>query len=757
MFWCAAIRRSSTGAAFVAACVAVIAGVTPPLAAAAETIAFDRDVMAVLSKAGCNQGACHGNFNGKGGLKLSLRGENPAADYATLSRDQLGRRANVLDPDASLLLAKPTLAVAHEGGRRFDRESPEYAILRDWIAAGMPPSPSDRPALEALEVAPRDVVLVEPHDSVSLSAEAVFADGTRRDVRRLACYDPSSPVAAVSLDGVVRRQQFGDATILVRYLGKQASVRVSFVPARSDYVWRPQPARTQFDLDVFAQLQTLRQNPAPLAADATFVRRAFLDLLGIIPTADEARAFIADQTPDKRARLIDALLARPEFADRFALKWADLLRGEEKQLDERGVAVFHTWIRRSIAEGKPLDQFVRELVTADGSTYQNPPANFYRALRNPIARGEAAAQVFLGTRLQCAKCHNHPFERWTQDDYYRWAAVFARIDYKIIENKRRDDLDKHEFNGEQQVLFVDKGAVEYPNTDRSAQPKFLGGGNLGGAMNDADGRARAAALADWLPRDDNRLFVQVQANRVWRQVIGVGIVEPVDDFRASNPPTNPALLASVSRELVAADFDLRTLVRRIANSHVYQAASTFDAAAHPHVGDETHFARAAIRRLEAEQIFDAIHQALDVPQAWPDVPPGTRAGQLPGVASVTKKRQRAAADDFLKAFGKPSRQLVCECERSDETTLAQTFALASGEVLHDALADNRGQLARWAAGDGPIPAIVDELYWTTLGREPTPIEQQACHAAIFTADDRLSALQDIAWALLNAKEFVFRH
>lgn len=751
------MRRSSTAATcFAAICAALCVAGTTSLAAA-EPVAFDRDVMAVLSKAGCNQGACHGNFNGKGGLKLSLRGENPAADYATLSRDQRGRRANALEPDASLLLAKPTLAVAHEGGRRFDRESPEYAILRNWIAAGMPPSPAELPALAALEIAPRETVLVEPHDSVSLTVEAVFADGTRRDVRRLACYEPSSPVAAVSLDGIVRRGQFGDATILVRYLGKQAAARVSFVPARGDFAWRPQPAHTQFDLDVFAQLQTLRENPAPLADDATFVRRAFLDLLGVLPTADEARQFVADPTPDKRARLVDALLARPEFADRFALKWADLLRGEEKQLDERGVAIYHAWIRRSIAESKPLDRFVRELVTADGSTYQNPPANFYRALRDPIARGEAAAQVFLGTRLQCAKCHNHPFERWTQDDYYRWAAVFARIDYKIVENKRRDDLDKHEFNGEQQVLFVDKGKVEYPNSGEAARPKFLGGDEPGEQYVDADGRQRTAALAEWLTRDDNRLFVEVQANRVWRQVIGVGIVEPVDDFRASNPPTNPALLASVSRELVAADFDLRSLVRRIAGSHVYQAASTFDAATNPHVGDEAHFARAAIRRLEAEQLFDAIHQALDVPQAWPDVPPGTRAGQLPGVASVTKKRQRAAADDFLKAFGKPSRQLVCECERSDETTLAQTLALASGEALHDALSDSRGQLARWAAGDVPIPAIIDELYWTTLGRKPTPEEQRACHAAIFTAQDRTAALQDIAWALVNSKEFVFRH
>ena len=728
---------------------------------AAEPVSFDRDVMAVLSKAGCNQGACHGNQHGKGGFKLSLRGQDPSADFATLSRDQLGRRASVLAPDDSLLLAKPTMAVAHEGGRRFGRPSPEYAILRDWIAGGMTRSPEDEAELVSLEVSPRDVVLVEPNDAVSLAVEAVFADGTRRDVRRLACYEPSSSVAMVSVDGTIGRQQFGDATVLVRYLHRQASVRVSFVPARPEFAWRPQPARTQFDADVYGQLQSLRQNPAPAAGDATFVRRAFLDLTGILPTADEARAFVADGAPDKRERLVDALVARPEFADRFALKWADLLRGEEKQLDERGVAVYHGWIRQSINEGKPLDAFVRELVTAAGSTYENPPANFYRALRDPIQRGEATAQVFLGTRLQCAKCHNHPFERWTQDDYYRWAAVFARIDYKILKNERRDKLDKHEFNGEQLVRFVDSGDVKYPDASvgdgGKALPRFLGGDDPGDRFADADGERRTAALAEWLADENNRLFVHVQANRVWRQVMGVGIVEPVDDFRSSNPPTNPALLASVARELVAGGFDLRNVVRRIANSHVYRAAAVFDETAHPYVGDEAHFARAAVRRLEAEQLFDAIHQVLDVPQEWPNVPIGTRSGQLPGVASVAKKRGREAVDDFLKTFGKPSRQLVCECERSDETTLAQTFALVSGEVLHDALGDDRGRIARWAAGDMPVPELIDRWYWTALGRPPTAAEQQACQAVLFTAEDRRAALEDIAWAVLNAKDFLFRH
>jgi hypothetical protein len=369
-----------------------------------------------------------------------------------------------------------------------------------------------------------------------------------------------------------------------------------------------------------------------------------------------------------------------------------------------------------------------------------------------VARGEAAAQVFLGTRLQCAKCHNHPFERWTQDDYYRWAALFARIDYKIVKNDRRDDLDKHEFIGEQLVLFAEKGEVAFPRGG-DAPPKLLGGAELSGA----DCRQRLTALAEWMTRPDNALVVNVQANRIWRQVTGVGIVEPVDDFRASNPPTNPALLAAVARELSASGFDLKHVVRRITASHAYQAASVFDPQEHRHVGEARSFARAAVRRLSAEQMLDAICLALDVPLDMENVAPGTRAGQAPGVAAMMRKRRRDPAAEFLRTFGKPARLLVCECERGEETTLAQTFALTSGEVIHRAISHKHGRLARWAGSDMPLPALIDQWYWAALGRGPTAEEQQACHAVFATSASRREALEDIAWATLNAKEFVFRH
>ncbi len=366
----------------------------------AADVSFARDVMAVLSKAGCNLGTCHGNQFGKGGFKLSLRGENPAADFLTLTHEQVGRRVNTVQAESSLLLLKPTMSVPHEGGKRFDVDSPEYDLLRRWIAAGMPPASREEPALQALEVTPLEQFLVEPADSVRLHSIAKFADGTMRDVTRLACFDSSQPIVSISVDGLVRRERFGEVTVVVRYLDQQVPVRLAFLPARPGFVAKAPPPANIVDEQVFAKLHLLRMNPSNICDDTTFLRRASFDLLGIPPTATEARNFAQDQRLDKRQRLIDELLTRPEFADFWALKWADLLRVEEKTLDRKGGATFHAWIRDSLATNKPLDVFVRELIAARGSTYEHPPANFYRAMRDPITRAETVAQVFLGSRLQ---------------------------------------------------------------------------------------------------------------------------------------------------------------------------------------------------------------------------------------------------------------------------------------------------------------------------------------------------------------------
>src|SRR5256884_2583093 len=459
------------------------------------TVSFRNDVMAVLSKAGCSAGTCHGNKNGKGGFKLSLRGQDPDVDYLTLTRDLFGRRIDPMEPQQSLILLKPTTQVAHEGGLRFKKDSEEYEILSRWIAQGMPNDLASAPKLERIVVTPQEKVLVEPATEVQLRVQARFTDGATRDITSIAVYEPANSLAKVSHDGLVQRQGTGETTVLVRYLHCQEPVRLAFVPARPGFVWKNPPVNNYIDEQIFAKLRTLRMNPSELCSDAVFLRRAYLDLLGILPTAEEARAFVNQSARSsrrkeahfskseignpnseigKRARLIDQLLERPEFADFWALKWADLLRVEAHSLDQKGVQNFHHWIRQSIAENKPLDQFVRELITARGSTYSSPTANFYRPNRDPATRAKAAAQVFLGTRLQCAECHNHPFDRWTQDDYYDWADLFPRVKYKVIENKREISSDEHEWNGEQIVFVAREGSMKKPHSAQDAQPRFLG-------------------------------------------------------------------------------------------------------------------------------------------------------------------------------------------------------------------------------------------------------------------------------------------
>ncbi|HXT59068.1 MAG TPA: DUF1549 and DUF1553 domain-containing protein, partial [Pirellulales bacterium] len=509
-------------------------------------------------------------------------------------------------------------------------------------------------------------------------------------------------------------------------------------------------AANYVDQHVFAKLRSLRMNPSAPAGDGVFLRRAFLDVIGVLPTADEARAFAADSRPDKRARLIDELLERPEFADWWALKWSDLLRNEEKVLDEKGVQSFQHWIRRGIADGKPLDQFVRELIMARGSTYTSPAANFYRANRDPVTRAEAAAQLFLGVRLQCAKCHNHPFDRWTQGDYYRWAGFFARVQYKIVENRRRDINDGHEFDGEQIVWMADEGEVKDPRTSEAMEPCFLG--EPAPAI-PAD-RDRLEELAAWITEPGNPFFARAQANRIWHQLLGRGIVDPIDDFRATNPPSNGPLLDALAADFIARRFDLRHLIRVIMNSRTYQLSA---APNETNEGDEANFSHALVRRLSAEELFDALGQATGVPSHFEGFPAGVRAGQLPGVQAVRFRRGTASRDDqFLVLFGKPRRLLSCECERSGETTLGQAFQLVSGPVVNRLLTRDDNRLGKLLASGKSDAEMIDELYWSALSRAPSVEELQATTAYLEKAAERRAALEDILWGLLNSKEFLLR-
>jgi hypothetical protein len=706
--------------------------------------------MAVLSKAGCNLGTCHGNQNGKAGFKLSLRGEDPEADHRALTRDMFARRTNPNEPEQSLLLLKATAQLAHEGGQRFTKGSPEYAMLRAWIAAEARDDAEDAPKLRRLIVSPAEQILVHPAQEAQFTVIAEFSDGTRRDVTRLACYEPANQLVKMSAEGHAQSTKPGETTVIVRYLDQQMPVRLAFVPARPGFKWSGARANNFVDEHVFAKLKSLRVNPSALCTDTEFVRRAYLDLLGLLPTADEARAFVVDRSRNKRSKLIDELFERPEFADFWALKWADLLRTEEKVLDSKGVQAFHRWIRQSVAENKPVDRFVREILTARGSTYENPAANYLRALRDPVARAESTAQLFLGTRLQCARCHNHPFDRWTQGDYYDWADVFAPVQYKILDNRRRDGLDTHEFNGEQIVWASAKPEVKNPRTGKPAQARLLGSGNKidGGEADEMD------RLAKWLTDSGNELFAQAQVNRVWYHLMGRGIVDPVDDFRPTNPASIPALLNALSDDFVRSKYDLRHLVRVIANSRVYQTSSEPN---ETNADDEANFSRAIVRRLTAEQLLDAQNQVTGVPSRFNGYPEGIRAAQIPGARAVrVRERKLSDGDMFLKVFGKPERLLTCECERSTDTSMGQAFQMISGPGMHELLSESDNRIGKLLKAQASMEKMIDELYWSALSRRPTAKESEKCVAYLREAKDQRRALEDLTWALMNSKEFVLR-
>lgn len=721
------------------------------LHAGESAVSFRSDVMAVLSKAGCNLGTCHGNQHGKGGFKLSLRGQQPDHDYLTLARQLGSRRVNVLQPDSSLLLRKALAEVPHGGGRRFDRDSPGYTILQRWISSGTPDDAPDTPLLVDLHVTPERHTVFAPESTVQLTANAAFSDGSSRDVTHLSVFEPSSLFVSISESGRAFSKRSGASSVTVRYLNLQKPVRLEFVPERAGYSWEGPEPHNFIDDAVFATLRRMRINATPVCTDSAFVRRVFLDLTGLLPSADKARHFVSSKDPNKRAALIDELLNSDEFNDLMTLRWADLLRVEEKTLDKKGVEVFHQWIRASFEQHKPLNQFAAELIQARGSTYTHPPSNFYRALRKPDARAEAVAQVFLGIRLQCAKCHNHPFDRWTQQDYYGWSNFFAKIDYKIVENKRRDKNDKHEFDGEQIVLIKsDSSDVINPGTGQPAGLRYLGDAAENDQNEDSD---RLQKLAAWLTAKDNRTFAATQTNRIWAQMTGRGIVDPVDDFRSTNPASYPELLDRLTDEFIASRYDIRHLMRLIANSATYQLASSTD---NTNEDDETGFSHTIARRLTAEQTIDAIAAVLGEPVVFGGHKAGTRAVQLKGVRGGHRYSTPEIGDRFLLLFGKPVRLQSCECERSNSPSLAQTFEMVSGELINELISRKSTAFAKSLAADVPIAEILTTLYWSALSRAPTAQEQTAMSKHIQSCSSPLDGLQDIAWALLNSNEFLLR-
>ena len=714
-------------------------------------VSFTRDVMPVLSKAGCNGGGCHGNQNGKGGFKLSLWGENPTLDHKNILSSE--KRANPSNPEVSKLLRKPTLLEKHEGDKRFDLESEEYRILHDWLKLGAKNDIDSAPQLESIRIIPSSVLLSAPNKKINLQVKAKFSNGEEKDVSQWAVYESANLGAEVSAGGELEFSQPGETTVFVRYMGGRASMRAALIKANDNYKWKGPSSKNEIDHYVFSKLKLFNQNPSAVSDDLTFLRRVSLDVTGSLPSSETARSFLSDKRKDKRSILIEELLKSEEYASFWALKWADLLRVEEKTLDSKGVEKIYGWLKEMIGSGKPLDQFTKDILCATGSTYNNPPANFYRALRAPVNRAEAVAQVFIGTRINCAKCHDHPFENVRQDDYYRFAAIFDAIDYEIIENKRKDGFDKHRFVGEQVIKLVsaDKFQNKFlkdPRTKKPPEPGFLDPSS--GPIKSFDNRLEE--VADWITSHPR--FAKVQANRIWSNLVGQPLVDPIDDVRETNPASNPELLQFLSKELIESGFDQKHLIRLITNSITYQLSS--DPGLVLNVGTDLTFARAKVMRYPAEVIIDAAHKSMSIESEFSDSFKSKSAITMPGVDSVHLSKNPHENDKFLKIFGKPARLTNSDAERSNETTLAQVFELTAGKTLNTILSHQENKIGQLLKNGKDDLEIIDELYWSILTRPPVDEEWSAFLSYLNMSSNRRSALEDVAWSLLNAKEFLLR-
>jgi hypothetical protein len=696
-------------------------------------------IESVFSKAGCNSGACHGALAGQNGFKLTLFGYDPEADFLAVTRHAQGRRITLGDPGQSLLLIKPTGLVPHKGGVKIEVDSPEYRILADWIAAGAPPSGEDEPKLDRLEILPHHS-RQRQEGRQQLLVLAHFSDGHMEDVTRWAKFrSTDETVAAVDSQGLARLTGSGEGAVNAWYLNTNALARLSVPYANSvpPEAFSGASRRNFINELVLAKLRELNLPPAPLCDDATFVRRAYLDTVGVLPPADEARAFLADASPDKRDRLIDRLLTSPEYVDYWTYKWSDLLLVNGETLRPDAVKSYHGWIRRHVALNTPWDALVRQIVTAKGNTLHNGAANFYSLHQEPTTMAETVSMAFLGMSIACAKCHNHPLEKWTNDQYYSFAGLFARVRAKGWGGDVRNG------DGNRVVFAADEGDILQPGKNSPQPPAPLDAPPLPLG----DPRDRREVLADWLTSPKNPYFTRAVANRVWANFFGVGLVEAVDDVRLTNPASNEELMDAAGRRLVAHKYDLRELMRDILGSATYQRSSV----AGPANRDDSRFySRYYPRRLKAEVLLDALSQVTGTPTEFKDFPRGTRALQLPDSSVVSY---------FLRTFGRPERLITCECERSDEPSMTQVLHLYNGATIAEKLEAKDNRIDQLLAAGLSSAATIEELYLAALARMPTAEEQKRLAAILDSApeNERRAVVEDLAWAIVTSKEFLFNH
>ena len=700
-------------------------GVHPP-------ISFRQDVMPVFMKTSCNNGSCHGAARGKDGFNLSLFGFDPAGDHFRITREIPGRRINLAIPEDSLLITKGAGQVPHTGGKRFAVGDEKYNTLMRWLKAGAPEDakPAEVPSVVTLEVFPKEAVLDGEGETQKMSVRAIYSDGTDRDVTSLAFFSSNNETsAAITQSGIVTAGARGEAFIMARYETHTVGSQFIVLPKGLKYEDPKTPELNYIDTLVHNKLRKLRIIPSEVARDEVFLRRVFIDITGTLPAPEEREKFIADTNPDKRELVIDQLLQRKEFVDIWVMKWAELLqvRTINNQVARKPMLRYFNWLKEQIASNTPTDVMVREILASRGGTFTNPATNYYQTETDTLKVSENVAQVFMGMRIQCAQCHNHPFDRWTMDDYYSFTAFFAKVNRKQAEDPR------------ERIIFNGGGETKHPVTGKVMKPKFLGG-----AVPEIKGNDRRTVLAKWLASAENPWFARNLSNIVWAHFFGRGIVHEVDDFRVSNPPVNPQLLDELAAKFGEYNFDFKMLVRDICNSRTYQLSTRKN---ETNASDETNFSRASLRRIRAEILLDVISQITETRDKFRGLPLGARAVQIADGTTSTY---------FLNTFGRAKRETVCSCEVKMEPNLSQALHLINGNTVQNKIQQG-AVVKKMIDAKKSDDEILGELYLRCLSRQPTEVESTALKATIAENENRQQAIEDIFWALLNSREFVFNH
>jgi len=697
-----------------------------------QPISFRLDVMPIFMRNGCNSGGCHGSARGKDGFRTSLFGFDPEGDYFRLTREQIGRRINLATPDASMLVTKCIGEAPHTGGKLFTKDSENCQTFIRWIEAGAPNDAKDIGEPTSLEILPKQLLLESPDQKFQVTVRAHYSDGTDRDVTKLALFLSSNDGSAkIDKEGVITTGQRGEAFVMARFHTYTVGTQVIIIPRSLQYTKPKSDERNYVDQLVNAKLDKLRIFPSPICDDETFLRRAHIDVTGTLPTADDIKAFTADKDAQKRAKKVDQLLARTEFVDIWAMKWSELLQirsgNNQAQASYKSVLTYYTWIREQLENNVPVNEMARQLIASTGTNMDNPATNYYQLEVDPLKLAEDTAQAFFGTRIQCAQCHNHPFDQWTMSDYRGFVSFFAQVGRKSGEDPR-----------ERVVFNSGSGDAKHPVDSRVIPPKFLGEENP-----DCTGKDRRQVLADWIASPKNPFFPRHVANLVWAQYMGRGIVEPVDDARISNPPSNPELLSALAAKLVEYNYDLRHLVRDICTSAAYQRATGVNES---NELDDRNFAKGTIRRMRAEVMLDCITQVTETKDKYKGLPLGARAVEIADGRTTSY---------FLTTFGRADRENICSREEVGPT-LSQALHMLNGDTIEGKIAAG-GVVQKLMKANMTPREVASDLFLRCFGRNPTEAELRKLEEHWGVTEEQPKVYTDIFWALMNAKEFMFNH